>query len=59
MDLVSDALCDGRRFRLPPMRDHFTHECLEIVVDQSVRADASYWDATGYPGVEEQCPLKP
>lgn len=38
-DLVSDALFDGRRFRLLPVLDHFTHECLEIVVDQSLRAD--------------------
>lgn len=39
MDFVSDALFDGRRFRLLPVLDHFTHECLEIVVDHSLRAD--------------------
>ena len=39
MDFVSDALFDGRRFRLLPVLDHFTHECLDIVVDQSLRAD--------------------
>ncbi len=39
MDFVSDALFDGRRFRLLPVLDHFTHECLAIVVDQSLRAD--------------------
>ncbi|TWQ09242.1 transposase family protein [Xanthomonas vasicola] len=30
---------DGRRFRLLPVLDHFTHECPDIVVDQSLRAD--------------------
>lgn len=39
MDFVSDALFDGRRFRLLPVLDHFTHECLKIVVDHSLRAD--------------------
>lgn len=39
MDFVSDAFFDGRRFRLLPVLDHFTHECLDIVVDQSLRAD--------------------
>lgn len=39
MDFVGDALFDGRHFRLLPVLDHFTHECLEIVVDQSLRAD--------------------
>ncbi|MCD0244475.1 transposase family protein [Xanthomonas melonis] len=39
MDFVSDALFDGRRFRLLPVLDHFTHECLEIVVDQPLGAD--------------------
>lgn len=39
MDLVSDALFDGRRFRLLPVLDHFTHEFLKIVVDHSLRAD--------------------
>ena len=39
MDFVSDALFDGRRIRLLPVLDHLTPECLEIVVDQSLRAD--------------------
>ncbi|MGW6163816.1 DDE-type integrase/transposase/recombinase, partial [Bacillus altitudinis] len=39
MDLVSDALFDGCRFRLLPVLDHFTHEFLKIVVDHSLRAD--------------------
>lgn len=39
MDFDSDALFDERRFRLLPVLDHFTHECLEIVVDHSLRAD--------------------
>lgn len=39
MDFVTDELFDGRRFRLPPVLDHFTHEYLDIVVDQCLRAD--------------------
>lgn len=39
MDFVSDALFDGRRFRLLPVLNHFTHKCLETVVDPSLRAD--------------------
>lgn len=39
MDFVSDALFDGRRLRLLPVLDHFTHEFLKIVVDHSLRAD--------------------
>ncbi|HDS1654182.1 TPA: DDE-type integrase/transposase/recombinase [Stenotrophomonas maltophilia] len=39
MDFVSDALFDGRHFRLLPVLNHFTHKCLEIVVDPSLRAD--------------------
>jgi putative transposase len=39
MDFVSDALFDGRRFRLLTVIDHFTHECLDIVVDQSLRGE--------------------
>lgn len=39
MDFVSDALFDGCRFRLLPVLNHFTHKCLEIVVDPSLRAD--------------------
>ncbi|CAE6772983.1 hypothetical protein CFBP1159_22100 [Xanthomonas arboricola pv. corylina] len=30
---------DGRRFRLLPVLVHFTHECLDIVVDQCLRAE--------------------
>lgn len=39
MDFVGDALFDGRRFRLLTVIDHFTHECLDIVVDQSLRGE--------------------
>jgi transposase InsO family protein len=39
MDFVSDALFDGRRFRTLTIVDHFTHECLGIVVDQSLRGE--------------------
>lgn len=39
MDFVSDALFDGRRFRALTIVDHFTHECLGIVVDQSLRGE--------------------
>ncbi|MFD2735831.1 DDE-type integrase/transposase/recombinase [Xanthomonas dyei] len=39
MGFVSDALFDGGRFRLLPVLDQFTHECLDIVADQSMRAD--------------------
>ncbi|MEB2125412.1 DDE-type integrase/transposase/recombinase [Xanthomonas arboricola pv. corylina] len=39
MDFVSESLFDGRRFRLLPVLVHFTHECLDIVVDQCLRAE--------------------
>lgn len=39
MDFVSDALFDGRRFRALTIVDHYTHECLDIVVDQSLRGE--------------------
>lgn len=39
MDFVSDTLFDGRRFRSLTVVDHFTHECLDIVVDQSLRGE--------------------
>jgi putative transposase len=39
MNFVSDALFDGRRFRMLTVVDHFTHECLAIVVDQSLRGE--------------------
>lgn len=38
-NFVSDASFDGRRFRLLTVIDHFTHECLDIVVDQSLRGE--------------------
>lgn len=39
MHFASDALFDGCRFRLLPVLDHLTHECLDIVVYQSLRAE--------------------
>ena len=39
MDFVSDALFDGRRFRMLTVVDHLIHECLAIVVDQSLRGE--------------------
>lgn len=36
MDFVSNALFNGRRFRALTLVDHYTHECLDIVVDQSL-----------------------
>lgn len=39
MDFVSDALFYGRRFRSLTVVDHFTHECLDIVVDQLLKSD--------------------
>ena len=39
MDFVSDALFDGRRFRTLTIVNHFTQECLGIVVDQSLRGE--------------------
>jgi putative transposase len=39
MDFVSDALFDARRFRALTIVDHFTHECIAIVVDQSLRGE--------------------
>ena len=39
MDFVSDALFDGRRFRALTIVDHYTHECLDILVDQSLRGE--------------------
>ncbi len=39
MDFVSDALFDGRRFRLLTVVDHFTRERLDILVDQSLRGE--------------------
>lgn len=36
---VSDALFGGRRFRSLTVVDHFTHACLDIVVDQSLHGE--------------------
>ena len=39
MDFVSDALFDGRRFRVLTIVDNFSRECLGVCVGQSVRGD--------------------
>jgi putative transposase len=39
MDFVSDALFDGRRFRVLTVVDNFTRECLGACVGQSIRGD--------------------
>ena len=36
LDFVSDALIDGRRFRIRCVIDDFIRECLATVVDNSV-----------------------
>ena len=36
LDFVSDALADGRRFRVLAVVDDFTRECLALVVDTSL-----------------------
>jgi putative transposase len=36
LDFVSDALADGRRFRILAIVDDFTRECLALVVDNSL-----------------------
>ena len=36
MDVVTDQLADGRRFRAPTVLDLFTRECLAIEVGQSL-----------------------
>jgi putative transposase len=36
LDFVSDALCDGRRFRILCVVDDFSRECLASVVDTSI-----------------------
>ena len=33
LDFVSDALADGRRFRIPAVVDDFSRECLALVAD--------------------------
>ncbi|MFC2172831.1 IS3 family transposase [Acidobacteriota bacterium] len=36
MDIMHDALCDGRRIRLLTLIDSYTRECLAIEVDSSI-----------------------
>ena len=36
LDFVSDALANSRRFRILPIGDDFTRECLTLVVDNSL-----------------------
>jgi putative transposase len=36
LDFVSDALADGRRFRILCVIDDFSRECLATVVDTSI-----------------------
>ena len=38
LDFVSDAFADGRRFRILPIVDDFTRECLALVPDTSLPA---------------------
>lgn len=39
MDFVSDALFDGRRFRILTIVDNYSRECLEIEAGQSLKAE--------------------
>lgn len=39
MDFVSDALFDGRRFRVLTVVDNFSRECLGVCVGRSIRGD--------------------
>jgi putative transposase len=53
MDFVSETLFDGRRFRLlTVVMDHFTRECLDIVIDQSLRGapGGPAWQASSDQG---------
>ena len=43
MDLVSDGLFNGRRFRALTVVDHCSRECLGIWVDQSIKGDEVVW----------------
>jgi len=36
LDFLSDAFCDGRRFRILAIVDDFTRECLALVPDTSL-----------------------
>src|SRR5690606_29926579 len=36
LDFVSDALTDGRRFRIPCIVDAYTRECLGLIADTSL-----------------------
>jgi putative transposase len=39
MDFIQDALHDGRRFRVLPIVDTYTRECLRLEVDTSIRGE--------------------
>ncbi len=39
MDFASDALVDGRRFRVLCVTDDFTRECLGTIVDNSITGE--------------------
>jgi putative transposase len=39
LNFVSDALVDGRRFRIPCVIDDFSRECLATVVDNSLSGE--------------------
>lgn len=39
MDFVSDSLSSGRKFRVLAIKDLYTHECLSLTVDRSIRGD--------------------
>ncbi len=45
LDFMSDALDDGRRFRVLNIIDDFSHECLACVVDTSISAAHVNWIA--------------
>ena len=64
LDFVSDALADGRRFRILCVIDDFSRECLATVVDTSISgirvareldriarcvASPAWWSATTAP----------
>ena len=49
LDFVSDALADGRRFRILCVIDDFSRECLATVVDTRSRASVSLANWIGSP----------
>jgi len=57
LDFMSDALEDGRRFRVLNVIDDFSRECLAAVVDTSIggvrvaRAPDRIAELRGYPGM--------